>query len=171
MRARFFGLVAVVLGLDLATKAWAVRSLAEAPIPLVPGRVGFVLAHNTHAAMGFLHQVPGDARRALLVAIAVLASVWIVLLARRTQPSERALRSGLALILGGALGNVIDRAWSGAVVDFIDVVYWTTSDGMARHWPTFNVADVAIVVGAALAALGSYRSPEGSPLRAPFARG
>ncbi len=145
VRARFFALTAVTLFLDLATKVWALRTLEGGPI--LHGRLNFVLAHNPHGAMGFLRQLPTDARRALLVATGLAASVVIVLMARRASPIARA---GLGLILGGALGNLIDRALRGSVVDFIDVIY-----APGRHWHTFNVADIAVVAGAALIVLGT----------------
>lgn len=144
MRARFFALVAVTLFLDLGTKVWALRALMDGPV--IHGRVSFVLARNAHGAMGFLHQLPTDARRAVLLATGMLAAVAIVFMARRAPPVARV---GMGLILGGALGNLIDRALRGAVVDFIDVTLWS-----GRHWHTFNVADIAIVVGAALVAIG-----------------
>lgn len=145
MRARFFLTVATTLFLDLATKAWALKTLASGPLEY--GRVNFLLAHKRHGAMGFLGQLPTDARRATLIAAGMLASVFLMLIARRAPPLPR---FGLALILGGALGNLIDRSLRGAVVDFIDVVLYGH-----RHWHTFNVADVAIVVGAVLVALGT----------------
>lgn len=147
MRNRFFAIAALTLLADLGSKVWALRALANGPIHA--GRLSFVLAHNVHGAMGFLHQLPTDARRGILVATGMLASVAIVFMARRAAPLARI---GLALILGGALGNLIDRALRGAVVDFIDVTLWP-----GRHWHTFNVADVAIVVGAALVALNGTR--------------
>lgn len=145
VRARFFATVAVTLFLDLATKVWALRTLANGPLRY--GRVNFVLAHNPHGAMGLLRQLPTDARRALLVSTGIVASIAIVLMARRAPPVAR---FGLGLILGGALGNVIDRALAGSVVDFIDVMLTPSF-----HWHTFNVADVAVVAGAALVALGT----------------
>lgn len=148
----FFALAASVLGLDLWSKAWASRALAEGPRSLLPGRVNLVLAHNPHGAMGFLHAAPGEVRRIVLVAAAVVASVVVVALARTAE--RRSTRVGLALVLGGALGNLIDRLFSGAVVDFIDVVLTRT-----RHWHTFNVADVAIVAGVALLMLDAMKRP------------
>jgi signal peptidase II len=150
VRARFFATVAITLFLDLATKVWALRALTDGPLSY--GRVSFFLARNVHGAMGFLHQLPTDTRRAVLIATGMLASVAIVFMARRAPPVAR---FGMGLILGGALGNLIDRALRGAVVDFIDVTLWG-----GRHWHTFNVADVAIVVGAALVAIGGARHGE-----------
>lgn len=155
MRARFFALTAVTLFLDLATKAWALRALDAGPI--LHGGLNFVLAHNPHGAMGFLRQLPTDARRALLIATSMAASVALVLLARRAAPLARV---GLALILGGALGNLIDRALRGAVVDFIDVIY-----APGHHWHTFNVADVAVVLGGALVVLGTRAQPAREAIR------
>ena len=115
--------------------------------------LSFVLAHNVNGAMGFLRQIPTDTRRAVLVAFALLASILMVKMAEKTRDS--ATRLALALTLGGALGNLIDRALRGAVVDFIDVVY-----APGRHWHTFNVADIAVVVGAGLLALRSFGQRE-----------
>ncbi len=165
MKARFFALVALVLGLDLATKAWASHALAHAPHAVVEGRLSLVLAHNPHGAMGLLREAGADARRVILVAVTTLASVVMIELARRTKPHERSVRAGLALILGGALGNLIDRVLHGVVVDFIDVTLMARGiDGATRatHWPTFNVADIAIVVGAVLVAL-QLRAASGTP--------
>jgi signal peptidase II len=81
-------------------------------------------------------------------------------------PRQRALRWGLPLVLGGALGNVLDRIRYGQVIDFIDVhVFWKGAD---RHWPTFNVADIAICVGVGLMAIDMFTSKRAHPaLRAP----
>jgi len=150
VRRNFFSIVALTLLADLGSKAWALRALAHAPHEAIPGRLSFVLAHNQSGAMGFLRQLGPEPRRALLVAVSMLAAVAITTFAARTRPEERALRTALALILGGALGNVIDRVLRGAVVDFIDIVY-----APGRHWHTFNVADVAIVVGAIVLAVAA----------------
>ncbi len=150
----FFSLVALTLFADLGSKAWALRALTEGPRVAIEGRLSFVLAHNQSGAMGFLHQLAAEPRRALLIAVAVVASMAMTAFAARTRPEERVLRVGLALVLGGALGNVIDRALRGAVVDFIDVVY-----APGRHWHTFNVADVAIVAGAVLMVFAARPTP------------
>jgi len=150
VRARsFFALTAATLFADLGSKAWALRALEHGPLHAIDGRLTFALAHNVNGAMGFLRQLPTDARRALLVAFALLASVLMVTMAERTR--DGVTRFALALTLGGALGNLIDRVLRGAVVDFIDVVY-----APGRHWHTFNVADIAVVVGAILLGLRSF---------------
>lgn len=150
MRARsFFALTAATLFADLGSKAWALRALEQGPLHAIDGRLTCTLAHNVNGAMGFLRQLPADTRRALLVAFALLASVLMVTMAERTRDSVT--RFALALTLGGALGNLIDRILRGAVVDFIDVVY-----APGRHWHTFNVADIAVVAGAILLGLRSF---------------
>ena len=150
----FFSLVALTLFADLGSKTWALRALTSGPRTAIEGRLSFVLAHNQSGAMGFLHQLGPEPRRALLIAVALAAAIAMTVFAARTRPEERVLRAGLAMVLGGALGNVIDRALRGAVVDFIDVVY-----APGRHWHTFNVADVAIVAGAVLMALAARPTP------------
>jgi signal peptidase II len=153
VRARsFFAITALTLFTDLASKAWALRALDHGPLHAIDGRLSFALAHNANGAMGFLRQVPSDTRRAVLAACAILASIALVTIAERTR--DALSRFALALTLGGALGNLIDRLLRGAVVDFIDVVY-----APGRHWHTFNVADVAIVIGAGLLAVRSMRAP------------
>lgn len=146
----FFTVVALGLIADLGSKAWALRALAHGPKEAIAGRLSFVLAHNQSGAMGLLHQLAPEPRRALLVAVAIVSSIAMTAFAAKTRPEERLVRTALALILSGALGNVIDRVLRGAVVDFIDVVY-----APGRHWHTFNVADVAIVVGAGLLAIAA----------------
>jgi hypothetical protein len=101
-----------------------------------------------------------NVRRPFFLVVSVAAIAFIMTLYRRLQPQQRALKWGLPLVLGGALGNVFDRIRYGHVIDFIDahIVY----RGIDRHWPTFNVADIAICVGVGLMALdmlGSKRGP------------
>lgn len=133
----------VVLGLDQLSKQIATRLLElHQPVPVVPF-LNLTLTHNTGAAFSFLSDAGGWQRWffvALTVAIAVVIVVWIT----RLKPDQRWLAAALALVLGGALGNLWDRLVIGAVVDFIDVYYGTW------HWPAFNIADSAISVGAVM---------------------
>ena len=133
---------ALVLVLDQITKWLVVQGLAYAEsIPLTPF-FNLVRAHNTGAAFSLFADQPGW-QRGFFIVVAGVASVVILHLLRRTR--GRALFClALALILGGAVGNVIDRLAYGYVVDFLDFYLggW--------HWPAFNVADSAITVGAGL---------------------
>ena len=102
---------------------------------------------NTGAAFGVLNAADFPFKSIVMIVVAALALVAISLYARQLGHEERLSRYGLAFILGGALGNLIDRAISGYVVDFVDV-YW----GSAHFW-AFNVADAAITAGAILVLL------------------
>jgi signal peptidase II len=111
-----------------------------------------VLAHNTGAAFSFLHDA-GGVQRWLFSAIAIIASVWIIWLLRKHQ-SQKLFCFALAFILGGALGNLIDRIAYGYVVDFLDF-YWDN-----YHFAAFNLADSAITCGAALLIWDSFKGKE-----------
>jgi len=129
----------VVLVADLVTKRWAEGALV---VPRALGdAVHLVLARNTGAAWSMLHDAPETVRVPLLAGVASLAIVAMVALHRRVGVA-------LPFLLGGALGNLVDRIRLGYVVDFIDV--HATWHGTPIHWPTFNVADVAICVGVLL---------------------
>lgn len=148
IRAAELATVAIIIMADQLTKFF-VRST----IPLyskrtiIPHLLDFTHVQNTGAAFGLLNASAFPYKSALMIVVAILALVAISLYARQLGSHERLSRYGLALILGGALGNLIDRAVSGYVVDFVDV-YW----GDAHFW-AFNVADAAITVGAILVLL------------------
>lgn len=134
---------ALVLGLDLFTKALAGEHLVlHQPLPVFPG-FNLTLMHNTGAAFSFLHGA-GGWQRWLFTAIAIVVSVVILGWLRHLRPGQHWLGLALGLILGGALGNLWDRLTLGYVVDFIQVYYrdW--------YWPAFNLADSAISLGAAI---------------------
>lgn len=129
------------------------KFLVKATIPLyakhsiIPNFLDFTHVQNTGAAFGLLNAAEFPYKSAVMIGIATLALVSISLYARQLGSDEKLSRYGLVLILGGAFGNLIDRALAGYVVDFVDV-YW----GDAHFW-AFNVADAAISIGAALVLL------------------
>jgi lipoprotein signal peptidase len=152
------------LAADILTKTWAERHLDKFPgtVELWQGHLTLILAKNRGGAWGLLQTTSENVRRPFFLLVSVAAIAFIMSLYRRLLPRQRALRWGLPLVLGGALGNVFDRVRYGHVIDFIDahVLY----RGLERHWPTFNVADIAICVGVGLMALdmfGSKRGPSG----------
>ena len=149
----FLAIVSIVtLGLDLGTKAWAERTLdLRPPMVVVDKYVDFILARNKGGAWGLLQTTSELVRKPFFLLVSALAIGFIVTLFSRLQPRQRALRWGLPLVLGGALGNVFDRIHYGWVIDFIDV--HVVQNGIERHWPTFNVADIAICVGVGLMAI------------------
>ena len=166
----FLGLVAIIsLALDVGTKAWAARHLDGYPgtLEIWTGHLTLVLARNRGGAWGLLQSTSENVRRPFFLLVSVAAIAFIMTLYRRLLPRQRALKWGLPLVLGGALGNVLDRIRYGQVIDFIDAhMVWK---GVDRHWPTFNVADIAICVGVGLMAVDMFTTKRGhpAPLRAP----
>ena len=150
-------LAGAIVALDQITKALALDHLPlGVPLPVIDGLVALTLVMNPGLAFGLLGSVPRGWRWVVaalsLVALAVLARV-----ALRVLPAGGWVgRTAIGLIFGGAVGNLIDRARFGAVVDFVDV-HWR-----GWHWPAFNVADSAITVGVLLLAfrLITERAPE-----------
>ena len=138
----WLGLSALVIILDQISKLWIIKHFEYGESLAVVNVFNLVLVHNAGAAFSFLSDA-GGMQRWLFSAIAVVASVWIVWLLRR-HAQQKLFCFALALILGGALGNLIDRIAYGYVVDFLDF-YWDT-----YHFPAFNLADSAITCGAAL---------------------
>ena len=148
MLSRWLGLAALVVVLDQVTKLWISNTFVYGESLAVLSFFNLVLVHNTGAAFSFLSDA-GGMQRWLFSAIAIIASIWIVWMLRR-HAQQKLLSFALALILGGALGNLIDRIAYGYVVDFLDF-YWGT-----YHFPAFNLADSAISCGAALLLLESF---------------
>jgi signal peptidase II len=147
---KWLWLSALVVVLDLASKALATHYLVlYQPVPVFPG-FNWLLAHNFGAAFNFLSNESGWQRWFFSV-IAVSVSVGITIWIKRLNSTQTWLAAALALVLGGALGNLWDRVTLGYVVDFIDVYY------QQRHWPAFNLADSAISVGAVLLVIDSLR--------------
>src|SRR5690349_8325798 len=139
---RWLALSAAIIAADLATKAWITSIFKYGEVREVTPFFNLVLAHNTGAAFSFLAGA-GGWQRWFFTAIAVVISVAIVVVLR-TQAGNRLLAVALALVLGGALGNLHDRVTLGYVVDFVQL------HAAGYYWPAFNVADSAICVGVAL---------------------
>jgi len=145
----WLGLAAIVIVLDQISKQVISSRFVYHESLRVTEFFNLVLEHNTGAAFSFLNEA-GGWQRWMFTAIAVVASIWIVRLLRQ-HASQTLFCLALALVLGGALGNLIDRVAYGYVVDFLDF-YWGS-----YHFPAFNVADSSISVGAALLLLDSFR--------------
>ncbi len=133
--------------LDQASKFAAMHYLARGPIEVLPV-FNLALAFNTGAAFSFLSNA-GGWQNLFFAGIAAVVSVGILVVIRRLGANDKQVAVALWLILGGALGNLIDRLYHGYVIDFIDIHY------RAWHWPTFNIADSAITIGAVLLILDS----------------
>ncbi len=148
--SRWLALAALIAVLDQLSKAAVARILTAGVNIEVAPFFNLVLVHNRGAAFSLLSNASGW-QREFFIAIAVIASVWIVYLLRR-YPRQTLFCLALSLILGGAIGNVIDRVLDGAVLDFLDFHV------AGYHWPAFNVADSAITCGAALLVWDGLRS-------------
>jgi len=144
----WFGITALVVILDWWTKQWASGALElYRPEPVFAG-LNMTLAHNFGAAFSFLHDQSGW-QRWLLSGLAIVVSIFILVWMLRLPATDKLTGVSLALVLGGAIGNLIDRLQLGYVVDFIDVYY------QESHWPAFNIADSAITVGVVLLIIDS----------------
>jgi signal peptidase II len=168
----FLAIVSILtLAADIGSKVWAERKLEPyGSIQLIPDHLAFVLAKNRGGAWGLLQGTNENVRRPFFLLVSAAAIAFIVTLYRRLQPRQRALKWGLPLVLGGALGNVFDRIRYGHVIDFIDYhAEWIKKGNelfakyakdhyVTDHWPTFNVADIAICVGVGLMAIDMFTS-------------
>ncbi|MBU0551677.1 signal peptidase II [Myxococcota bacterium] len=152
----------ITIILDQWSKIAAIKALSVGPLPtdsaLIRTRLNPVfeswfnlrLAGNKGAAWGLFRDLPDGWRVPFFVIISVVAIVAIVMIYRRAQ-RQPFLQWALTLILGGTIGNLIDRIRFGYVIDFIDWFYQT------HHWPTFNIADVAITLGVIFLAIDMYQ--------------
>ena len=150
---RWFALAAAVVLADQLTKAIVLGRFALGERLELTGFFNMVLVYNKGAAFSFLSDAAGWQTPALIVFALVAIGIVGTFIVR--SPGRRLLCTGLALILGGALGNLIDRLRFGSVVDFLDF------HAQGWHWPAFNVADSAITLGAALIILEGFLHHEG----------
>ncbi|MCG2581431.1 MAG: signal peptidase II [Marinobacter sp.] len=151
-KLKWLWLAVLVIALDLGTKAMATAMLTYGnPVPVIPS-FNLTLLHNTGAAFSFLAGADGW-QRWFFVVLAIGVSVALVVWLRSLKHYETWLAVAIALILGGALGNVYDRIVHGYVVDFLHF-YWQD-----WHFPAFNLADTAITIGAGMMILDMFRKP------------
>lgn len=165
---KWLWLTALVVILDQVSKQTALHFLVpHSPNSFLPW-FNFTLTFNKGAAFSFLSNA-GGWQRWFFTALAVGVSIFIFLWLRKLSTKEKLLACSLSLILGGAIGNVIDRSIYGHVIDFIDWFY-PSSEGCLPfffhinqatcHWPTFNIADSAILLGATLMIIQAIFSKE-----------
>ena len=154
-RIHYLLITAAVIVLDLWTKWLVVRriDLHEA-IPIIPNLFQLVHVRNTGAAFGIGANADSRLIPLLLNGGAIAVFCVVVVYALRSAVTDRMLQTGLHLILGGAIGNLLDRFRFGYVVDFLDVYVRN------HHWPAFNVADSAICIGIALLFFDMKKKPE-----------
>ena len=139
----------VVVVLDQLSKYWVVASFEEYEVLTVWPVFNLTLVYNTGAAFSFLSDA-GGWQRWFFIIVAVVVSAILAVWLTRLQPRERLTAVGLAFIIGGAVGNLIDRILLGKVVDFLQ---WHWQDW---YWPSFNLADSAITLGVILLLLDGF---------------
>ncbi len=141
-----------ILILDQITKLWIESNFVLGETrTVIPGLFNLVFVLNKGAAFGFLADLEGNLRTYFFIGATALAVVLIIYLLRTVHRRDYYLFSALGLILGGALGNMIDRIRLGMVIDFLDFHLGS------HHWPAFNIADVAISIGAILLIVSFYK--------------
>lgn len=154
----FFGAYLVLLSvacavfvLDQLVKLIVVAQLGAAQVvSVIPGFFDLVNVRNRGAAFGFLNRSDIEWQFWLFLVATVIA-VWAIFTLARQSKTQKTLQIGLGCVLGGALGNLLDRIRFRAVVDYLDF-YWNQ-----YHWPAFNIADIGICVGVFLACLATWR--------------
>jgi signal peptidase II len=159
---KWLWLTVLIIALDLGTKAYFSSTMQlYQSIAIVKDFISLnfnlTLVHNYGAAFSFLADQSGWQRWFFSIVSAVISLILLVWL-YRLKASEKLLAIALALVLGGALGNLWDRAMVGYVVDFLDVFIQT--DSFEWHWPAFNVADAAISIGAVLLLFDAFTKTE-----------
>jgi len=145
LRLKAYGMAALVVALDRFTK-WLVETHVSAmdTYRVIPGFFDIVHSQNRGVAFGIFNDSTSEWRTAMLIVLSIAAVIFVSAMLWRPERLDRTSRWGLALILGGAAGNVIDRIAWGQVTDFLEFYVG------GYHWPTFNVADSAIVIGSGL---------------------
>jgi signal peptidase II len=156
MKYKFYVLTLAVLVLDHVTK-WLARDRLdpEHAIELIPGYLRISYVSNTGVAFGLFRDLDSPWKPYVLAAMAIVAVIVILVYSVRMPSSRILLQCALAVIMGGILGNFVDRILQGYVVDFIE---FHIRD--VFHWPTFNVADSAITVGIGLLLIDAVKNPE-----------
>ena len=152
-KLKWLWLAALSIGLDQASKLAINKSFQLYESISVMPFFNLTYVHNMGAAFSFLSEAGGWQRwffAALAIIMSVIMTIWLI----RLKEHETLLAVSLALILGGAMGNLIDRLAYGYVIDFLDVYYGT------YHWPAFNIADSAITIGVSLMLVESFKSQE-----------
>jgi signal peptidase II len=160
-RVHYLILAAAVIVFDIWTKALVLARIdLHETIPIIPNFFQLVHVRNTGAAFGIGANASSRLVPLLLNAGAIAVFCVVVVYALRSAVTDRLLQTGLHLILGGAIGNLLDRFRFGYVVDFLDVYV------RDKHWPAFNVADSAICIGIALLFLDMRKKPESESVAA-----
>jgi signal peptidase II len=154
----YYGIAATVFALDRLTKQIIEAHISAFDIhPVIPGFFDIIHARNRGAAFSLFADSTSAWRPVFLIGLSLVALVLVAGILRNASRLDKATAIGLSLILGGAMGNVFDRIVSGAVTDFLDFYIGDL------HWPAFNLADSAIVIGSGLLLLSLLRPNKQQP--------
>jgi len=152
LRAKAYGLAAAVFAVDRISKMLVEsRVSAVDTIRVIPGFFDIIHSQNRGVAFGIFNDSTSEWRTTALIVLSIAAVIFVSILLWRPEKLDRWSFWGLSLVLGGAAGNLFDRVLWGRVTDFLEVYIGE------HHWPTFNVADSAIVIGSALLILDMLR--------------
>ena len=155
-RLKSFALAVGVLGLDRLTKWLVERDVSlSADYKIIPGLFDIVHSENRGVAFGVFNDSESQWRTLLLIALSIAAVIWVSVMLWRAKQPDRLLCLAFALVLGGAAGNLFDRLVSGRVTDFL--LFYIGE----YQWPSFNVADSAIVIGCILLIVDQRRVKHG----------
>lgn len=154
----FAAFALLTVAFDQVTKIWARANLPQlgyAGHPVIEGKFILRYSENPGVAFGMLQKLPGG--RIVLTIVALIALGLVISYLRKTDPQQRRLQVALGLIFGGAVGNLIDRIGLGAVTDFllVDLGVWPLNP-----WPSFNIADAALVIGVGVMAIDMIWPPK-----------
>lgn len=163
-----FAIAGAVFAADRASKYWIEQNVsAFDTVTVIPGVFNIVHAQNRGAAFGFLNQAEGALRNFLLIGVSAAILIYVAIqlwrMPKHMWPEGNLAPAALALVFGGALGNLFDRIWRGSVTDFLQVFIGS------YEWPSFNVADSAITVGAGLLFVALWRAKPQTEGRVPLA--
>lgn len=150
---KWLWLSGLTLILDQISKIWIDQTMSLHQSIAIFAHFNITYAHNYGAAFSFLSEA-GGWQRWFFAILAIVISISLMIWLKRLKNDETLLAIALSLILGGAIGNIIDRVFYGYVIDFLDVYY------QQYHWPVFNIADSAICIGAALMLYESFLNKE-----------
>jgi signal peptidase II len=140
---KYIALSGIIVAADKLSKLWAEQVLRNGEVVSITSWFDFSLVYNSGAAFGLLNDA-GGWQTVFFAVIALLVSGALVVFIKQLEPHERFLGVAYACVLGGAIGNLIDRLMYGKVVDFVHWFY------KGYHWPHFNIADIAICIGATI---------------------
>jgi len=155
MKNKYYSVAFIILLIDFLTK-WLVRVILgpHQSIEIMPGYLRLSYWQNSGVAFGLFDAIASVWKPYILAVLAIVAVVVLVVYSAHMPPERKLMRVSLAIIIGGILGNFVDRIVRGYVIDFIDFHIYDTF-----HWPTFNVADSAITIGIALLLIDTVKNP------------